>query len=40
MFRYIPVCYVNGGEATVTMYDEDVVVTNFVLENGSIIWSV
>ena len=40
VFRYIPVCYVNGGEATVTMYDEDVVVTNFVLENGSIIWSV
>ena len=29
-----------GEDATVTMYDEDVVVTNFVLENGSIIWSV
>lgn len=40
VFRYVPVCYVNGGEAKVKMYDEDVLVTNFVLEGNSIVWSV
>lgn len=40
VFKYIPVCYVNGGDAKVYMYNEDVLVTNYVVENGSIIWSV
>lgn len=40
VFKYIPVCYLNGGEAKVYMYDDDALVTNYVLENGSIIWSV
>ena len=40
VFKYVPVCYLNGGEATVTMYDEDSVLTNYALENGSIVWSV
>ena len=40
VFRYIPVCYLNGGEAKVSMYNEDVLLTNYVLENGSIVWSV
>lgn len=40
VFKYIPVCYVNGGEAKVYMYNDDALVTNYVLENGSIIWSV
>lgn len=40
VFKYIPVCYLNGGEAKVYMYNDDALVTNYVLENGSIIWSV
>lgn len=40
VFKYIPVCYVNGGEVKVYMYNEDVLVTNYVVENGSIVWSV
>ena len=40
VFKYIPVCYLNGCEAKVYMYNDDALVTNYVLENGSIIWSV
>lgn len=40
VYRYIPVCYLNDGEAKVYMYDDDVLLTNYVLEGNSIVWSV
>lgn len=40
VYRYVPFCYLNGGEAKVCMYDEDVLLTNYVLEGNSIVWSV
>lgn len=38
VFKYVPVCYVNGGDAKVSMYNEDVLVTNYAVEGGSIVW--
>ena len=38
VFRYVPVCFVNGGTAKVYMYNSDVLVTNYIIEGGSIIW--
>ena len=38
VFKYVPVCYVNGGDAKVSMYNKDVLVTNYVVEGGSIVW--
>ena len=38
VFKYVPVCYVNGGNAKVSMYNKDVLVTNYVVEGGSIVW--
>ncbi len=38
VFKYVPVCYVNGGDAKVSMYNQDVLVTNYVVEGGSIVW--
>ena len=38
VFKYVPVCYVNGGNAKVSMYNQDVLVTNYVVEGGSIVW--
>lgn len=38
VFRYVPVCYVNGGDAKVSMYNKDVLVTNYAVEGGSIVW--
>ena len=40
VYRYVPVCYLNDGEANVYMYDDDVLLTNYVLEGNSIVWSV
>ena len=37
-FKYVPVCYVNGGDAKVSMYNKDVLVTNYAVEGGSIVW--
>ena len=38
VFKYVPVCFVNGGTAKVYMYNSDVLVTNCIVEGGSIIW--
>ena len=38
VFKYVPVCFVNGGTAKVYMYNSDVLVTNYIIEGGSIIW--
>ncbi len=38
VFKYVPVCFVNGGTAKIYMYNSDVLVTNYVIEGGSIIW--
>ena len=38
VFGYIPVCYISDGAACVYMYDEDVLLTNYVVEDGAIIW--
>lgn len=38
VFKYVPVCYVNGGNAKVSMYNKDVLVTNYAVEGGSIVW--
>lgn len=38
IFKYVPVCFVNGGTAKVYMYNSDVLVTNYIVEGGSIIW--
>ncbi len=38
VFKYVPVCYVNGGDAKVSMYNKDVLVTNYAVEGSSIVW--
>lgn len=38
VFKYVPVCYVNGGDAKVSMYNKNVLVTNYAVEGGSIVW--
>ncbi|MBQ7373931.1 MAG: hypothetical protein IJW64_05155 [Clostridia bacterium] len=38
VFGYIPVCYLSGGSASVYMYDEEVLLTNYIVEDGAIIW--
>ena len=38
VFKYVPVCYVNGGDAKVSMYNKDVLVTYYAVEGGSIVW--
>lgn len=38
VFKYVPVCYVNGGDAKVSMYNKGVLVTNYAVEGGSIVW--
>lgn len=38
VFKYVPVCCVNGGDAKVSMYNKDVLVTNYAVEGGSIVW--
>ena len=38
VFKYVPVCYVNGGDAKVSMYNKDLLVTNYAVEGGSIVW--
>ena len=38
VFKYVPVCYVNGGDAKVSMYNKDVLVTNYAVEGGFIVW--
>ena len=38
VFKYVPVCYVNGGDAKVSMYNKDVLVTNYAVEGGTIVW--
>ncbi|MBO6263891.1 MAG: hypothetical protein J6N93_06470 [Clostridia bacterium] len=38
VFKYIPVGYVGGGDATVKMYDGENLLTSYILENGTIVW--
>ena len=38
VYGYIPVCYVAGGDANVYMYDEETLLTNYIVEDGVIIW--
>ena len=38
VFAYIPVCYVSGGAAKVYMYDGENLLTNYIVEDGVIIW--
>ena len=39
VFKYVPVCFVNGGTAKVYMYNQDALVTDYVIEGGSIVWA-
>ncbi len=39
VFKYVPVCFVNGGSARVSMYNEDKLITDYVVEDGSIVWA-
>ena len=38
VFGYIPVGYISDGSASVYMYDEEVLLTNYIVEDGAIIW--
>ena len=38
VFAYIPVCFIGGGEANVYLYDEQTLLTNYIVEDGVIIW--
>ncbi|HBF86186.1 MAG TPA: hypothetical protein DDW54_00745 [Clostridiales bacterium] len=38
VFKYIPVCYLLDGSAKVYMYNGGALVTNYIVENGTIIW--
>ena len=38
VFAYIPVCYVAGEGAKVYMYDGENLLTNYIVEDGVIIW--
>lgn len=38
VYRYIPVCYLSGGDAKVYMYNGDALLTDYIVEDGSIIW--
>ncbi len=38
VFAYIPVCYVAGDSAKVYMYDGENLLTNYIVEDGVIIW--
>lgn len=37
VFKYIPVCYVDG-DAKVSLYDSGLPVTDYAIENGTILW--
>lgn len=38
VFGYIPVCYIADGSASVYMYDDQTLLTNYIVEDGAIIW--
>ena len=38
VFAYIPVCFIGGGDASVYMYDNQTLLTNYIVEDGVIIW--
>ena len=38
VFAYIPVCFIGGGDANVYLYDEQTLLTNYIVEDGVIIW--
>ena len=39
VFKYVPVCFVNDGTAKVYMYNQDALITDYVIEGGSIVWA-
>jgi len=38
VYKYIPVCYAKGGDIKVYMYNSDSLLTNYIVENGTIVW--
>ncbi|MBQ7642389.1 MAG: hypothetical protein IJS67_00660 [Clostridia bacterium] len=38
VYKYIPIGYIGGGSAEVTMYNDGVLLTGYLLESGSIVW--
>lgn len=38
VYKYIPIGYCNDGSVTVSMYNDGVLLTGYVLENGNIVW--
>ena len=38
VYKYIPIGYVGGGDVTVSMYNDGVLLTGYVLEGGNIVW--
>ncbi len=37
-YKYIPIAYLNEGNANVKLYNDGTLLTGYLLENGSIIW--
>lgn len=38
VFAYIPVAFLSGGDAVVCMYDDGELLTDYIVEDGAIIW--
>ncbi|MBE5742405.1 MAG: hypothetical protein E7360_03680 [Clostridiales bacterium] len=38
VFAYIPVAFIAGGDASVCMYDDGKLLTDYIVEDGAIIW--
>ena len=38
VFKSLPVCYSSGGEVTVALYDNGKLLSNYVIDNGKIVW--
>ncbi len=40
VYKYIPIGYVDGQNATVSMFEKDSLLTNYIVEDGNVIWEV
>ena len=38
VYKSVPVCYSSGGDVKVYLYNNGKLLTNFVLDNGKIVW--
>ena len=38
VYKYIPIGYVSGGNVTVSMFNDGVLLTGYILEGGNIVW--